>query len=401
MDKMDEIIDLSLPVGNEKKTFRTPEDLYKFLSLHVDFISEFDLTALVRSSIHDRIRNMLNNASQIAESFRKKVISGESIDSVVHFVQETFANEFPPYTSREASALKSIHDDYGSLAFVGAYLTHARYNLSLNLQDEQILWGSRAFTAIMQGLHPNTAVTVERELASTKQYFQKQAENASNIVGQTTEDASRLIDQMTTAISNSAFASDYRMRRFLLESHKKVEDAISRFDTFQSAYADSMRLNRPRKYWSKKAENHEKAVKIYRSIAISWLVLAGGITVFGLWQLFEYARSAFAIVEGEIAIPTSLLVTLGAMGLVGSTVYFWIARLLVRLWLSDLHLSMDARERVTMIESFLSLRASGAVSDEERQLVLAAIFRPTQDGIVKDDASTDPLTVAIASKVLK
>jgi hypothetical protein len=51
-----------------------------------------------------------------------------------------------------------------------------------------------------------------------------------------------------------------------------------------------------------------------------------------------------------------------------------------------------------MIESYLALSKTGTVEDKRRELVLAAIFRPTQDGIVKDDAASDPTLVGLLTK---
>lgn len=47
----------------------------------------------------------------------------------------------------------------------------------------------------------------------------------------------------------------------------------------------------------------------------------------------------------------------------------------------------DAWERMAMMESYLALVADGKMDDNQRDLVLAAIFRPTSTGFVKDDAT--------------
>lgn len=65
---------------------------------------------------------------------------------------------------------------------------------------------------------------------------------------------------------------------------------------------------------------------------------------------------------------------------------FWILRLLVRIFLSNMHLENDAAERVTMAKTYLALIRSDGLSKEGNiDAVLAALFRPTGDGIVKDE----------------
>jgi Family of unknown function (DUF6161) len=56
------------------------------------------------------------------------------------------------------------------------------------------------------------------------------------------------------------------------------------------------------------------------------------------------------------------------------------------MFLSHLHLSTDAAERVVMVKTYLSLLEGDHLSgDEDRQLILQALFRPASDGIVKDE----------------
>lgn len=69
-----------------------------------------------------------------------------------------------------------------------------------------------------------------------------------------------------------------------------------------------------------------------------------------------------------------------------ATLSFWFIRLLVRIFLSNLHLENDAAERVTMAKTYLALLRDGSLQkDSSISTVLAALFRPTGDGIVKDE----------------
>lgn len=83
-------------------------------------------------------------------------------------------------------------------------------------------------------------------------------------------------------------------------------------------------------------------------------------------------------------------VLIGA-GLLGA----WIVRIFVRLFLSHIHLLQDARERAIMVQTYLALLRKDAVTEKERELILAVLFRPAATGIVKDDAM--PLTIAEAA----
>ena len=68
---------------------------------------------------------------------------------------------------------------------------------------------------------------------------------------------------------------------------------------------------------------------------------------------------------------------------------FWVGRLLTRLYLSEHHLRHDAEERAVMTTTYLALTHERAAEETDRQIVLAALFRSTPDGIVKDDGHGD------------
>ena len=70
-----------------------------------------------------------------------------------------------------------------------------------------------------------------------------------------------------------------------------------------------------------------------------------------------------------------------------TTFAVWIGRLITRIYLSEKHLRMDAEERAIMTQTYLALSNDDTTTDNDRAIILASLFRPTEDGIVKDDAA--------------
>jgi|GEM_PF-3910749 len=78
--------------------------------------------------------------------------------------------------------------------------------------------------------------------------------------------------------------------------------------------------------------------------------------------------------------------------LLKATLCFWVLRVMVRIFLSHVHLENDAAERVTMARTYLALLRRGKLPEgDDLKTVLAALFRPTGDGIVKDEGM--PLSI--------
>ena len=66
----------------------------------------------------------------------------------------------------------------------------------------------------------------------------------------------------------------------------------------------------------------------------------------------------------------------------------WLIRIVMKIALSSYHLSIDAKERVIMIKTYLSLMKEGnAVSENDKKIMIESIFRTTNHGIVKDESS--------------
>ena len=77
------------------------------------------------------------------------------------------------------------------------------------------------------------------------------------------------------------------------------------------------------------------------------------------------------------------------------SILIWVSRIILKIALSNLHLSEEAREKKTMILTYLALITEGAgLKDDDRKLVLEAIFRPSTNGLIKDESNVTLLDIA-------
>jgi hypothetical protein len=60
-------------------------------------------------------------------------------------------------------------------------------------------------------------------------------------------------------------------------------------------------------------------------------------------------------------------------------------RMQYKMFLSERHLSLDADERRAFAETYMALKEDASVDKANETIVLASLFRPTQDGIIKDE----------------
>lgn len=164
----------------------------------------------------------------------------------------------------------------------------------------------------------------------------------------------------------------------------------------KDAYDSHMALAAPVEYWENKRTKHKHwSIGVF-AVLVVCMALVGFLLHTELQSIGETIAETRSLAkptsnqppaQGIIESVTTSAATwhLGSFVLL-ATLSFWFIRLLVRIFLSHLHLENDAAERVTMVKTYLAMvRDSALNTDDNISAVLAALFRPTGDGIVKDE----------------
>lgn len=177
---------------------------------------------------------------------------------------------------------------------------------------------------------------------------------------------------------------------------EQLDDCEKKLNHLRKTYDDFMAIQSPVRYWEQKRIRHQK-----------WSLGSGAVTLgamAGAWFLLSAklnevktgaAMGANKLAASQPAIASKVQAAADASGswhfdvavlvLLG-TLSFWVIRLLVRVFLSHLHLENDAAERATMARTYLALLRRGKLPEgDDLKTVLAALFRPSGDGIVKDE----------------
>lgn len=173
-------------------------------------------------------------------------------------------------------------------------------------------------------------------------------------------------EQMTQELRDSA-----------AETTKSLQEDWKRLT---ATYDSQLALRAPATYWGKKHRKHTNWVLGLAVGGAAWLIA-------GALLLNVLASSVFGLTQIS-TVPSWFQVISFSLGVL---VFVLVIRSVLRLMMSHVHLSLDAAERQTMIVSYLSLVRKGSLKEETLEKVLGAIFRPTGDGIVKDDGV--PLSV--------
>ena len=142
----------------------------------------------------------------------------------------------------------------------------------------------------------------------------------------------------------------------------------------RKTFREEIALRAPADYWETKRKGHELMGRVTGGLSFTSL----RVPLLGLVSSCMICWAIHRKVPRQ-SLGEATLVLIGLFTV-------WGVRLLVRIWLSHPHLATDAAERVVMVRTHLSLLEGDRLSgDENRQLILQALFRPASDGIVEDE----------------
>jgi len=167
-----------------------------------------------------------------------------------------------------------------------------------------------------------------------------------------------------------------------LETHKnlfkekfdtELNKARADLENLTKTYDDKLALQASVKYWGIQHQSHvEKSKQFAKALVIST------ISIFLIIILY----AIFGLDKPFSEMPVSRLLTAAAI----TTFGIWVIKILANIFMSHLHLATDAQERRTMIHTYLALTRKGhGPKEEDRQLILQTLFRPSTTDMVKND----------------
>lgn len=178
-----------------------------------------------------------------------------------------------------------------------------------------------------------------------------------------------------------------KLGQSLLESQTKmseaeatrVKDATKEWVLLRRQFSEDLKLETAVELWNGRAQDHKTAYENARR----W---TGWTAVVGLVVLVASLVLIFRLAQDQFTEPTPQLIFFAAASALLFTPYVWVLRIMVRSMMAENHLAIDASSRSAMAHTYLALIKENAASKDDRAIILAALFNPVTDGLVKDDA---------------
>lgn len=383
------------------RMMESERDKWKWLDAVSDEIPE---------TLWSHVSSVLDNLANYAETARVEgSVDGED---AANRLEGAYGGEYPAVYHSEGDfgrTILSLREDCGADMAALAYGLLAGH-VAPNLRS------TRHFRALFLISNPSQIDAEARRLAADEDYRSWQEESRRLLSEQAglAEQARATASDLERRALDEGRSAYRRFVRLGVKARRslriKGDRAIVDIDNTRAAYQDQMRLKASVAYWGDKKKMHSDA----RAAAVCqlvWLALLGGASaalIFTAAMMFMLEASGidatawFDLTPSagrSIALSAYVVVT-GAVGTL-LTALFWAARVLVRNYMTERRLEGDAEERRTMTQTYLALVDQGAASEDERLIILNALFRPSPDQPTGGDgAGSDVALPAILAKLM-
>lgn len=297
-------------------------------------------------------------------------------------IEAAFVNKRLPHSStplaKRVDAYRRQHGDRAGSFYLGVCVPPAQgHNFQPNELD--------AWRALLDGLIDRFDLGAnlgQARVSSSEQAFEQLRQKAQQLVDSRSleydalhRDYDGLVDAARTSatqqIGEFAAAQSTRDERFT----KQFDEHQGGMEALRKTFREEIALRAPAEYWESKRTEHQGRSKLYAALVFGGMAAAVGLLGRQIHDLLSETPRGSNPDTWRVA----LLVLIGLFAV-------WGLRLVVRMFLSHVHLATDAGERLVMVKTYLALlEGDRLASKEDRQLILQALFRPASDGIVKDE----------------
>lgn len=341
-----------------------------------------------------QINEALNCAQQSQQHIQSNPQhSQQQLDVSRDRIQQAFLQRKLPHSStplaKRVDAYRKEAGEQAASYFLAVWMIPATSRGAIQAA-EFVAWRG-VFEGLLERFQMPQAVAKGKKAAAEQSLDQLRAKT-EQLLGEKTEAYDALHREyqslaesirLAAATQSSGFESAQGQRQSdfdqLKADHEKAMEAL------RKTFREELALRAPAEYWKTKRDGHHKWAWVTGGVSFSAI---GGAAVGLGWQVHD-----LLVKTPAGAVPDTW--RLAVLALIG-VFTVWALRLVVRMFLSHLHLLTDGGERVVMVQTYLSLlEGDHLTSKEDRQLILQALFRPAADGIVKDEGIPFSLAEAL------
>jgi hypothetical protein len=206
-----------------------------------------------------------------------------------------------------------------------------------------------------------------------EQLLQEAGENQQEITHFIEEKRKEVQDQVD---KNIAEMDDYKSKVDDWEAKKHKE-----LDVLEDTYKNKLQLEAPEKLWNKRSRE-------YRKRANCWTVGLFVVAIILLFVINWFVNSLHEFPKGVTEKVPFLSQQVLFIGVISFFVY--IIRIIVKIVMSNHHIAMEYEQKAALTRFYQALTYEGVeVDDNEKLIIMSALFSKVDTGLVKTSESVD------------
>lgn len=385
---------LSISIDSKKTllTFDSLEELTDWLEQNHGFWS--DISAIIENKkdiapvIFNNVKNIVGNLRNAQKYSPHVSSSAQHVRALKDLLNQLSVNpNFFVVGSENYENLLAVKSSGSTDSLIGALYMTTQSGLPSANMNQDLFASAFDYMLITHGIDKrylasskSAATRLKTSLDVTANEIEEKAKSLDLLIESANGISQKLLKQKKTYEEYASKGFGIARKKFLLRLQQfKQSTQKSYADDYaaiRKTYQEHMGMKAPVSYWTTRAAAYRKSSAI-KAACFGSVALAGA---FLLWSLSGYLTPDPSLSKEVYFVRSGLF-------LLFVTLYFWLCRIFTRLYLSDVHLAIDAKERSVMAETYLALVHENTISVEDRTHILQALFRPTKSGIVKDDAA--------------
>ena len=229
-----------------------------------------------------------------------------------------------------------------------------------------------------------------KKLINLDDIYQSHTQKAEQKLDEFEDKLEKILDEIEKNKSNH--------QSIIKTETEKIQRIVDYADSAKKAFDEEHKLHEAKEYWFKKAKRH--ATSATRSFYIFLLPVI--LLIYLVFYITQRKLPVGILLDSNQTITTATSLISNSSSLLHYLPYLlifslliWVSRIFLKVMFSNLHLKEEALEKETQILTYLALIKEGAgLEKEDRKLILEAIFRPSTNGLIKDESNVTLLDIA-------
>lgn len=369
------IIDVDLGENGGRVTARTIEEFQEWLGAEAEFWSP-----LFRGATHGRagmqgvqhLENVISHLRNFVSNFNSDPTLGR--EQITSWLQDNYGNRKVCHSSTDqAQFIIDLLNDFGAIE-ASAALT-AAVGETIDASNISQLRGAVFLLMFEQGVSRGSARARSAAIQKVANKFEQRYSDDVDASDALKSNLSQLVAKHEKTADQAPRIISKLIKKECKRADLQRAQTADRLEAFEEVYRTGLALKAPVDYWKSKRKKHRGFTWAFSAAFLAYLFL-----LFYMGYLYLPESDLFQIQTWKKAEIGFIAIVVVFLGIVLS-----LARVLLKLTMSQLHLFNDADERVTMVQTYLALREGGHASADHIQIVLERMFAPAADGIVKED----------------